>query len=611
MAGIKEIELRWKRQFRESELMATGAYNADLAAQLFYGFDDPATAPFGGSFLELIQECDPDNTAQDLTLAARYLEYIGMDIPAGTLIEAEAERRHSAEEILRKAHDIFRCLAKPGIRIDPDDPFRDCLQPFYFFLLLAARRPIAGRNGKPAPPRPEPAARSVPEFFGTSAEIPEGYENDRFAMDLFRRLDDGDESIFLTGRAGTGKSTFVHYFVQNTGKNVLVLAFTGIAAMNIGGQTIHSFFRLPLKPLLPGDEEITLFRKHDRRRKIIREVDTIIIDEVSMLRADVLEAMDRSLRMNGGRGDLPFGGKQIVFVGDIFQLPPVIDERNEVESELFSTVYASQYFFDAPSYRELAPTTIELSRIHRQTNREFIDLLNQVRDCTIAPAGLDSLNARYDPAYEPSREEFTITLTSVNRLANAENKRRMSELAGPGYFYRATVDGEFGKDRYPTEEVLELREGAQVMFVRNDTHERGNRWVNGTIALVTALGGDFIEVRLQDGTVHNVKREAWDNCRYQWDRKAGRITSEVLGTFAQYPVKPAWAVTIHKSQGLTFDRVVIDLGRGAFVNGQLYTALSRCRSLEGIVLKQKIRESDVIGDPRLLAFARETGTNVP
>src|SRR5690606_30057427 len=158
---------------------------------------------------------------------------------------------------------------------------------FYFFLLLAARRPIAGRNGKPAPPRPEPAARSVPEFFGTSAEIPEGYENDRFAMDLFRRLDDGDESIFLTGRAGTGKSTFVHYFVQNTGKNVLVLAFTGIAAMNIGGQTIHSFFRLPLKPLLPGDEEITLFRKHDRRRKIIREVDTIIIDEVSMLRADV------------------------------------------------------------------------------------------------------------------------------------------------------------------------------------------------------------------------------------------------------------------------------------------------------------------------------------
>jgi guanylate kinase len=652
MSSIKAIEARWVANFKASPMVQDGVFNGDLANQLFYGFDDPETAPFSCGFLEFFMDEDgylPDQRRERL---AEYLAFIGIDIGAEQLKSATDSGRHTNEQLLRKAHDIFKYFTRLQLKIDMDKPFAGCVKEFYFFLLMASGGLAGRRSGGEAGRRTggqevrrtggeadrrtggeavrrsggeavrrsggqavrrtggeavrrtggETVRQELPEFYNKYVNIPEGYEQDEVAMDLFDRLEHSNESLFITGKAGTGKSTFVHYFTRNTNKEVLVLAFTGIAAINIGGQTIHSFFLFPLKPLLPGDEEIREFGGHTKRAKMIRKVDTIIIDEVSMLRSDVLQAVDHSLRINGGDMLRPFGGKQMIFVGDVFQLPPVVNRDDAVQDELFREVYDSQYFFDAPAYEKLMPDIFEFKKIHRQTNLDFVDLLNRVRDSSIDSAGLRQLNARYDADYVPDGDEFTIMLTATNHLANKENRRRLNELGGKSYYFRAEKDGKFNKDRMPADEVLELKQNAQVMFVKNDTAAEERRWVNGTIAIIEDIGESHIDVRMKDGTIHSIDPVTWENRQFNWDRSARRITSEVIGEFRQYPVKLAWAVTIHKSQGLTFDSVVIDLGRGAFVNGQLYTALSRCRTLDGIVLRRKIRQADILEDERLKAF---------
>ena len=322
-----------------------------------------------------------------------------------------------------------------------------------------------------------------------------------------------------------------------------------------------------------------------------------------MLRSDILEAIDYSLRKNGGDPEKRFGGKQILFVGDIFQLPPVKDTNGDVEQILFSEIYASEYFFDSPAFQAIKPHYFEFRKSHRQKeDLQFIRLLDRVRTYEANQQTISKLNERYYPDYLPGIDEFIINLTANNPIANTENYKKLQELPYTSFTFEAKIEGEFQEDKFPTSKILELKKNAQVIFVRNDP---AHRWVNGTIAKIDFISGNLIEVRLQDGSIHQLEPATWENRRYKYDRKKRKIVSEVIGTFTQYPVKLAWAITIHKSQGLTFDQVMIDLGTGAFVNGQVYTALSRCRTLNGIVLKRKLRPQDLIADKRIIEFHRK------
>ena len=438
--------------------------------------------------------------------------------------------------------------------------------------------------------------------------IPEGYDSDPFIRDLFEGIENSNDSFFIMGKAGTGKTTFLQYLIQKSKKNIIVTSFTGIAAVNVGGTTLHSLFLLPIKPFLPADTDLPVFSKSHRRRKLIEKMDMLIIDEISMVRADILEAIDYSLRMNGGNPALSFGGKQIIIVGDLFQLPPVVDERNPAEHQLFSTIYSSPYFFGAPSFRRHEFNKVELQKIHRQTDAEFKDILNKVRVGKVSERELNKLNYRYFGDFNQDEEDFTLTLVTRNKQASDINERRMRMLDATPFQFTAKVEGEFPKDRYPTDFMLTLKKDAQIIFIRNDisgsdkTKPGGRRWVNGTIAKIYAINEEGIEVLLENGEVHAIEKVTWENKTYRLNLQEGRIKAETIGTFSQYPIKPAWAVTIHKSQGLTFDKVIIDLGFGAFSSGQTYVALSRCRSLEGIILKRELRHEDIFVDPRVVAF---------
>jgi ATP-dependent DNA helicase PIF1 len=304
--------------------------------------------------------------------------------------------------------------------------------------------------------------------------------------------------------------------------------------------------------------------------------------------------------MNGGNPAKVFGGKQIIFVGDIFQLPPVANSNNDLDNLLFTEHYKSKYFFDSLAYRKLNPTYFEFKISYRQgSDLEFVKILDKVRVCDIDDRLLQHINARVNPHYIPKNDEFVITLTSNNSIAFNENTRRLNELLHTTFTFEALIENEFKERDYPTNKTLELKRYAQVIFIRNDI---AGRWVNGTIAKVDFISENFIEVRLQNGNIHKLEKTTWENRVFQYDRTKRQIVSELKGKFTQYPVKLAWAVTIHKSQGLTFDNVIVDVGAGAFVNGQMYTALSRCRTLQGITLKTPVKKEDIITDERIVNF---------
>jgi len=429
---------------------------------------------------------------------------------------------------------------------------------------------------------------------------------------FFDLIEYTSRSVFLTGKAGTGKTTFLNEFVKKTKKKHIVVAPTGIAAINAGGVTIHSMFGLPLRTFLPTTDRIDSslanniidlqqhFKYRKDKLKLLREVEVLIIDEVSMLRADVLDMMDFSLRFIR-RNNQRFGGVQMLFIGDLYQLPPVV--RDEHVLKMF---YNSPFFFDSLAIKDIPLLTIELTKVYRQTDQEFLEILNAIRDGDVANIDFNHLNERYDPGFEAGEEPY-VYLCSHNKMADDINQEKLKDIKVSPKSYEAKLFGEFKENQYPNEQFLELKVGAQVMFIRNDISGE-KKYFNGKLGEISSLDENEIKVIL-DGSEREitVKREVWEQKKYSLDTDKN-IKEEVLGSFEQFPIKLAWAVTIHKSQGLTFDKVIIDAGK-SFTAGQVYVALSRCRTLEGIVLKSKITPEVIFKDNRILKFQGETQAN--
>jgi ATP-dependent DNA helicase PIF1 len=424
--------------------------------------------------------------------------------------------------------------------------------------------------------------------------------NDDFKH-VLDRLESGGASMFITGRAGTGKSTLLQIFRKTTKKNVVVLAPTGVAALNVGGQTIHSFFGFPGRMITPDVADRQVYQKHLIR--MYKGMDVLVIDEISMVRADLLDGIDIFLRRNRDASQ-PFGGVQVVFFGDLFQLPPVV-KRDPVEMQRFTEYYTSPYFFAAHAMQKMDLELYELEQVFRQESRYFLRLLEAIRMGEMDEDDLNDLNLRHDPHFE--KTEGYITLAARNATVEEINKRAMAELPGHEMLYTAHVKGSFDPTQYPIEDILSLREGAQVMFVKNDPERN---FVNGTIGTIAELKIDTVIVQIEDGKGGykdiETGRMDWNHIKYTADATE-KISAETVGTFSQIPLKPAWAVTIHKSQGKTFDKVIIDLSGGAFEHGQLYVALSRCRTIEGVVLRKPVEYRDIITDERIVEFYQNIG----
>ncbi len=402
------------------------------------------------------------------------------------------------------------------------------------------------------------------------------------------------KSVFLTGKAGTGKTTFLRDVVENSRKRVVVVAPTGIAAINAGGVTIHSFFQLPLHPWIPGMKSESKFAFSKEKRSIIKTIDLLIIDEISMVRADLLDAVDSVLRRFRNRSK-PFGGVQLLMIGDLQQLSPVITDD---EAQLLAQYYPTPYFFSSRSLSQIDYVTIELKEVYRQQDEDFISILNSVRCGRPTPEVIRALNARHAPDFTPSPEDGYIRLTTHNRTADSYNQQQLERINEPTHRFDATIDGNFPEYSYPTDSSLELKVGAQVMFVKNDPSAE-KRFFNGKIGIVTDFYEEFIIVRCPDNDEPiAVEPLEWENAKYVINEQTQEIETEVQGVFRQHPLRLAWAITIHKSQGLTFDRAIIDAAF-AFASGQVYVALSRCRTLGGLVLASPIRQDAVITDHRV------------
>lgn len=424
-------------------------------------------------------------------------------------------------------------------------------------------------------------------------------------QDIWKLISYTRQSVFMTGKAGTGKSTFLRHIVENTKKRTVVLAPTGIAAVNAGGVTLHSFFHLPFKPLLPDDPELQIRNLRQRlkhtaeQQKLIRELELIVIDEVSMVRADIIDFIDKVLRLYSGRFREPFGGKQLLLVGDIFQLEPVVTSDMR---DIFRGLYPNLYFFSAKVFRDFALVPIELRKVYRQSDSLFIGMLDRMRLGAVSAEDIAMLNSRVDPeASSPERQkEFTMTLAPKRDTVDAINTSRLGRLKRKLHTFHGEIRDKFPENSLPVPLVLELKVGAQVVFVRNDPEKR---WVNGTIGKIHSISENSLEVELENGQIHTITREVWENVSYRYDKETKKIDEEVLGTFTQYPLRLAWALTIHKSQGLTFPRVIIDLEGGAFAAGQAYVALSRCQSLEGLTLRTKVNPYDFFVNPAIRSFS--------
>lgn len=414
-----------------------------------------------------------------------------------------------------------------------------------------------------------------------------------------RFMEDTNENVFLTGRAGTGKSTLLQYFREKTKKNAVVLAPTGVAAVNVKGQTIHSFFGFA-----PGATVNGIKRAQGYKRSIYKNIETVVIDEVSMVRADLLDCVDIFLRLNGPDKNLPFGGIQMIFVGDLYQLPPVVpsDEEN-----IFKTYYKGPYFFNAKAFDNLSLFNnspfrlIELKKIYRQKDKRFVKILDAIRKGEATDEHLEVINKKVNQAFSGSFDDFYVHLTSTNYMADRINAEKLSQIQKEPFEFKGTIQGDFSKGYLPTSENLVLKEGAQIMMLNNDGKKR---WINGDVGKITKIEDRSVFVELSDGRKEIVAPYVWQRVRYFYNEFEGHIDSEAAGSFTQYPLKLAWAVTIHKGQGKTFDKVIVDFGRGTFASGQSYVALSRCTSLNGLVLKTPLEQRHIFTDRRIKEFMK-------
>lgn len=422
-------------------------------------------------------------------------------------------------------------------------------------------------------------------------------ERGNFELDVARFIvEKTDMSLFLTGKAGTGKTTFLREVVRYTKKKCIVLAPTGIAAVNAGAMTIHSFFQFGLGPFVQGViEPKSDFRINKSKLELIRHLQLLIIDEVSMVRADLMDHIDVELRRIR-RNSKPFGGVQLLMIGDLQQLPPI---AHGGEDELLRQYYKTLYFFSSSALKSMKYSCIELKNVYRQTDRHFIDILNHARNCTLTSQDISDLNARYIPGFSPKPEDGYIRLMTHNRQVDYVNETEMEKLDSKPYTFEAAVTGTFPEESYPTADSLTLKKGAQVMFIKNDPERR---FINGTLGEVKSIDKNSIAVRLaESGTVIDVEPMEWQNIRYQFDEESKEISSKQIGRFKQYPLKAAWAITVHKSQGLAFDKAIIDV-HAAFSPGQAYVALSRCRTLDGLVLSSPVSASVFMRDNAVDAY---------
>lgn len=442
------------------------------------------------------------------------------------------------------------------------------------------------------------------------------HHNEIFSL-AFELVNYTDKHVFLTGKAGTGKTTFLKYLKENTHKNVAIVAPTGVAAINAGGTTLHSFLQLPFGLFIPegqrpfgldSKEEIndrqSLVRKlrfSPNRRKVINALELLIIDEISMVRADLLDMVDTVLRFIRKRPQLPFGGVQVLFIGDMFQLPPVVKEEDK---PIIAVYYKSPFFFDAKVIQQAPPQYVELKHVYRQRDEIFLNVLNEVRNNELSPEGLRLLEERYFPGFKPNKKENFITLATHNFMADQINAAELEAINGRPFVYEAIIKNDFPEFSFPVERIIKLKLGSQVMFIKNDT-ETPRRFFNGKIGVVTDLDNDKIVVTCKgESEPIRVAQEEWKNIRYSYDANTRTVTEEELGSFVQYPLRLAWAITIHKSQGLTFEKAIIDAGR-AFEAGQVYVALSRCTSLEGMILRSPINAGIVLTHERIAQFGKK------
>lgn len=406
-------------------------------------------------------------------------------------------------------------------------------------------------------------------------------------------MENTTNNIFITGKAGTGKSTLLDYFRNTTQKKIVVLAPTGVAAINVKGETIHSFFGF--KPDITVDKVKKISSRSGNKTSIYKKIQAIVIDEISMVRADLLDCVDRFLRLNGNDHNLSFGGVQMIFIGDLYQLPPVVTGK---EKEIFTNYYKSQYFFSAKIFENFAMEYLELEKVYRQKDEKFIDLLNCIRNNTASEEEFNLINSRYNPDFE-SKGNYYIYLTTTNKMATEINEKQLEKLKDKYRIFNGEIEGDFEENYLPTDLQLKLKKSAQIMLLNNDSQ---GRWVNGTIGKIIDFEKEIIVVELENGNLEEVEPHTWEIFHFQFNAVTNNLESQIIGSFTQYPLKLAWAITIHKSQGKTFAKVIIDIGRGTFAHGQMYVALSRATSLEGIILKKKIKKNNIFMDYRIRDF---------